>query len=96
MFDGKPENKFGMNGEFQGADFAKGVIHRAHLNWRKLLSGFYADNASARSPVIGTSRKGGVEKAALPNAGLTEMLYYPGKSGPPSAPSDEPVPPSEP
>jgi inorganic pyrophosphatase len=86
MFDGKPENQFGMNGEFQSADFAKGVIHRAHLNWRKLLSGFYANNASARSPVISGHK--GETKSSLPNAGLTERLYYPGKSDPPPAPSD--------
>lgn len=35
-FDGKPENKFGLNGEFQNASFAKEIIRETHIAWKEL------------------------------------------------------------
>uniref|UniRef100_H2SFG1 inorganic diphosphatase n=1 Tax=Takifugu rubripes TaxID=31033 RepID=H2SFG1_TAKRU len=37
MPDGKPENKFGFNEQFQGKDFAVEVIKTAHDHWRALV-----------------------------------------------------------
>jgi inorganic pyrophosphatase len=37
--DGKPQNKFGYNSEFQDKAFALKVIEETHLAWGRLKSG---------------------------------------------------------
>jgi len=36
MTDGKPENKFGFNGEYQNAAFTKEIIRETHIAWKEL------------------------------------------------------------
>ena len=35
--DGKPENKFAFDGEFQNAEFANKIIAETHEYWRQLV-----------------------------------------------------------
>ena len=35
--DGKPENKFAFDGEFQDAEFALKIIQETHVYWRQLV-----------------------------------------------------------
>jgi len=35
--DGKPENKFAFDGEFQGSDFAVKILEETHVYWRQLV-----------------------------------------------------------
>ena len=35
-YDGKPENKFGFDGKFQTAAFAKEIIRETHIAWKEL------------------------------------------------------------
>jgi len=44
--DGKPENEFAFNGEWQGADFARDVIGDTHASWK-------GSDARKASPVVG-------------------------------------------
>lgn len=37
--DGKPENKFGLDGKFMDAEFAKKVIGETHEQWKSLIHG---------------------------------------------------------
>jgi len=37
MADGKPENKFGFDGEYQDADFACKVINETNVFWKQLV-----------------------------------------------------------
>ena len=38
--DGKPENKFAFDGEFQNADFANKIISETHEYWKQLVGKF--------------------------------------------------------
>ena len=38
--DGKPENKFAFDGEFQSAEFANKIINETHEYWKQLVSQF--------------------------------------------------------
>ena len=35
--DGKPENKFAFNGEYQNAEFATKIIAETHQYWKQLV-----------------------------------------------------------
>ena len=35
--DGKPENKFAFDGEYQGPEFAHKIIQETHVFWRQLV-----------------------------------------------------------
>ena len=35
--DGKPENKFAFDGEYQGPEFARKIILETHMFWRQLV-----------------------------------------------------------
>lgn len=53
--DGKGENKFGFNGEFKNASFAKKVIEQGHQSWKKLVSEGYKNisvNSEGFAPAI--------------------------------------------
>ena len=39
--DGKPENKFAFDGEYQDAEFANKIIAETHLYWKQLVGKFY-------------------------------------------------------
>ena len=38
--DGKPENKFAFDGEFQSAEFANKIISETHEYWKQLVGQF--------------------------------------------------------
>ena len=39
--DGKPENKFAFDGEYQNAEFANKIIAETHEYWRQLVGNKY-------------------------------------------------------
>jgi len=57
MPDGKPENSFGLKGEFQGPEFAVKVIEETHGFWRSLVEGGEEAGGLATGAVLAAGAK---------------------------------------
>jgi len=57
MPDGKPENSFGLQGQFQGPEFAVKVIEETHGFWRSLVEGVEEAGGLATAAVLAQGAK---------------------------------------
>ena len=73
MADGKPENKFGLEGKCMGADYAMSIIDDCHQEWRKLvLSG---DGDETLREEGSTSLGGGIKRnLSFPKLNLEDLI----------------------
>jgi len=68
MPDGKPENKFAFDGEFQDAEFAGKILTETHSYWKQLLAGEEQAGKLSTASVLGSLAReeaGGI-LAAIP------------------------------
>jgi inorganic pyrophosphatase len=72
--DGKPENKFGLEGRCMNAAYAMGVVHETHEAWRNLVLGLKDDVDAGFNDVEGTA---GEEQKNLSGSGMKRNLSYP-------------------
>lgn len=80
--DGKPENKFGLEGKCMNAAYAMDIIKETHESWLKLVLGHKDDNSNTSnddSPIESKSKSQKVRASDLPNVscGLVKALSYP-------------------
>ena len=54
MPDGKPENKFAFDGEFQDAEFAGKILTETHSYWKQLLAGEEEAGKLSTASVLGS------------------------------------------
>jgi len=64
--DGKPENEFGLNGEYQDKSFALKIIQEMRADWLKLMCG--QTKSSGEGYSISTSHR-----VPLPEKGKSDM-----------------------
>lgn len=71
MADGKPENKFGLEGKCMGADYAMGIVDDCHNEWRKLVSAEGEEDLKSE----GSGVTGGMKRnLSFPKLNLEDLI----------------------
>ncbi|XP_065194304.1 inorganic pyrophosphatase-like [Sycon ciliatum] len=63
MPDGKPENKFAFNDEFQSAEFARSVVMETHEQWKALVNKQTSSELAISNTCLGNESSVDSEKA---------------------------------